>query len=102
MPAAQNITGKIMLVTGASTGIGRASADRLAAAGAVVVGAPRLSAAWLKRSSGAGGGAGPAGYTVLLWGAPEHPPVVILAYVRGKLRGAHAAAYRDRSRAVLS
>jgi 2-hydroxycyclohexanecarboxyl-CoA dehydrogenase len=37
--SAQNITGKICLVTGASTGIGRASADRLAAAGAVVVGA---------------------------------------------------------------
>jgi hypothetical protein len=36
---AQNITGKICVVTGASTGIGRASADRLAAAGAVVVGA---------------------------------------------------------------
>lgn len=43
VPAAQNITGKIMLVTGASTGIGRASADRLAAAGAVVVGALWLS-----------------------------------------------------------
>ncbi len=35
----QNITGKIVLITGASTGIGRASADRLAAAGATVVGA---------------------------------------------------------------
>jgi NAD(P)-dependent dehydrogenase (short-subunit alcohol dehydrogenase family) len=39
---AQNITGKIVLITGASTGIGRASADRLAAAGATVVGAHSL------------------------------------------------------------
>ncbi len=34
----QNMTGKVVLITGASTGMGRASAERLAQAGATVVG----------------------------------------------------------------
>ncbi|KAL0048017.1 hypothetical protein WJX82_005770 [Trebouxia sp. C0006] len=36
-----NMSGKVVVVTGASTGIGRASADRFAAAGAIVVGTSR-------------------------------------------------------------
>lgn len=35
------MTGKVVVVTGASTGIGRASANRFAAAGAIVVGTSR-------------------------------------------------------------
>ena len=37
----QNMTGKVVFITGASTGIGRAAADRFAAAGAIVVGTSR-------------------------------------------------------------
>ena len=37
----QNLSGKIVLITGASTGIGRAAADRVAAAGATVIGTSR-------------------------------------------------------------
>ncbi|CAL8471634.1 g11176 [Coccomyxa elongata] len=36
-----DLTGKIVLITGASTGIGRAAADRFAAAGATVIGTSR-------------------------------------------------------------
>lgn len=37
----QNMTGKVVFITGASTGIGRAAANRFAAAGATVVGTSR-------------------------------------------------------------
>lgn len=37
----QNMTGRVVFVTGASTGIGRAAANRFAAAGAIVVGTSR-------------------------------------------------------------
>ncbi|KAL3154538.1 hypothetical protein ABBQ32_013996 [Trebouxia sp. C0010 RCD-2024] len=37
----QNMTGKVAFITGASTGIGRAAANRFAAAGAIVVGTSR-------------------------------------------------------------
>ena len=42
MGGVQNMTGKVVLITGASTGMGRASAERLAAAGATVVGSALL------------------------------------------------------------
>ncbi len=35
------MTGKVVFITGASTGIGRAAANRFAAAGATVVGTSR-------------------------------------------------------------
>jgi NAD(P)-dependent dehydrogenase (short-subunit alcohol dehydrogenase family) len=41
----QNITGKVFLVTGASTGIGNATAYRLSQAGATVIGTSRYP--WL-------------------------------------------------------
>ncbi len=37
----QDLTGKFVLITGASTGIGRATANRFAAAGATVLGTSR-------------------------------------------------------------
>lgn len=37
----QNMTGKVIFITGASTGIGRAAANRFAAAGATVIGTSR-------------------------------------------------------------
>ena len=40
-PPVQNLRGKVVLITGASTGIGRAAADRVAATGATVIGTSR-------------------------------------------------------------
>ena len=37
----QHFRGKVVLITGASTGIGRAAADRMAATGATVIGTSR-------------------------------------------------------------
>lgn len=40
-PPVQSLRGKVVLITGASTGIGRAAADRVAATGATVIGTSR-------------------------------------------------------------